>query len=77
MNHLSKKKYPGALVRFGPFTNIPQELIHPVGFDCLECHSPVRRFGVVVPQLLPRMMFYSRKCGTVAVWEDEAQPQGS
>jgi hypothetical protein len=77
MNRPPKKKHPGALVRFGPFTNVPQELIHPVGFDCSQCGGTVRRFGVVMPHLIPRLVFYSCRCGTISVWEDEAQPHGS
>jgi hypothetical protein len=36
--------------------------------------KPVRRFGQVVPELSPRMMFYACRCGTIVVWEDERQP---
>jgi hypothetical protein len=61
--------------RFGPFENVPAELIHPAGFNCRKCKRVVRRAGVVCPGVIPRIMFYSCKCGTIAVWEDERQPR--
>jgi hypothetical protein len=60
---------------FGPFADIPSDSIKPVGFSCRICKHPVRRFCAVVPNLVPRMMFYVCKCGAIAVWEDEKQPK--
>jgi hypothetical protein len=59
---------------FGPFTNVPSDQIQFAGFPCCRCRKPVRRFGVVIPGLIPRAMFYGCRCGNVMVWEDERQP---
>jgi hypothetical protein len=68
---------PTGTEHFGPFTNIPSNDIHEAGFKCYTCRQSVRRFKAVVPHLLPRMVFYSCRCGSVAVWEDESQPASS
>jgi hypothetical protein len=65
--------------KFGPFL-IPADAhdqIKPAGFACFDCHHPVERLAMVVPAMVPRMVFYVCKCGTVQVWEDEKQPSGS
>jgi hypothetical protein len=60
---------------FGPFANVPVDLIRSAGFDCPVCKTPVRRFGVVVPHLLPRALIYNCGCGkSIVCWEDELQP---
>jgi hypothetical protein len=59
---------------FGPFQSIPSAEIRFAGWPCKRCRRPVRKFGAVVPLLIPRMMFFACKCGTVAAWEDERQP---
>src|SRR5262249_43526674 len=62
-------------VPFGPFTNVPLKLIHPVGFDCPVCKTPVRRFGAVVPNRIVRVIIYTCGCAkSVVCWEDEQQP---
>jgi hypothetical protein len=64
-------------VKFGPFRNVPVELIRPAGFNCPICREPVRRAGLPVPGLVPRMMFYQCGCVlSVVCWEDEKQPGG-
>jgi hypothetical protein len=45
--------------RFGPFVRVPSDSMKPVGFDCRKCKRPVRSYGVVVPSLSPRLMFYA------------------
>jgi hypothetical protein len=62
---------------FGPFLDVPCDDIKPAGFKCRECRHPVEKLAKVLPNLVPRMFFYSCKCGMVTTWEDEAQPQGS
>jgi hypothetical protein len=59
---------------FGPFTNIPSDAIELTGFACRCCKRPVRRFKHPVPGLVPRVVFHSCDCGSVATWEDESQP---
>jgi hypothetical protein len=59
---------------FGPFLDIPSAEIRFSGWPCKRCRRPVRKFGAVVPSLVPRMMFFVCRCGTVAAWEDERQP---
>jgi hypothetical protein len=59
---------------FGPFLNIPSAEIRFAGWPCKRCRRPVRKFGKVIPSLVPRMMFFDCMCGTVAAWEDERQP---
>ena len=60
---------------FGPFVNIPAELIKSAGFGCRVCHKPVERFAKSLPYAVPRMIFHSCACGTVVTWEDENQPR--
>jgi hypothetical protein len=62
-------------IRFGPFENIPADGIRPAGFTCRECKTPVRKVGLPVPGIVPRVMTYACKCGgSVMTWEDEKQP---
>jgi hypothetical protein len=64
---------------FGPFL-IPASHaldIKPSGFVCPDCKEPVRKLAKVLPAMVPRGVFYNCKCGTVFVWEDEAQPRSS
>jgi hypothetical protein len=58
---------------FGPFREIPSDQIRFAGWPCPRCRKPVRKFGQVIPMLVPRMMFYGCRCVTVSVWEDEFQ----
>jgi hypothetical protein len=58
---------------FGPFVNIPGELIKSAGFGCRSCHRTVEQFAQAVPPVIPRMIFHACACGTVVTWEDEAQ----
>jgi hypothetical protein len=60
---------------FGPFLNVPGELIKNAGFSCRTCHRPVERFAQAVPYVVPRMVFHACRCGTVVTWEDENQPR--
>jgi hypothetical protein len=63
---------------FGPFLNVPVAEIHLAGFDCFCCKRPVERFRQVVPHVVPRMCFYTCRCGgCIVVWEDERQPNDS
>jgi hypothetical protein len=59
---------------FGPFLDVPADAVSDAGFHCLHCRRPVERFAQVIPDLVPRMLFYGCPCGTVVVFEDEAQP---
>jgi hypothetical protein len=59
---------------FGPFLNVPSAAIGRAGFRCDSCRKPVRLFRQAVPTLVPRMVFYACRCGTIVVWEDERQP---
>jgi hypothetical protein len=62
-------------VQFGVFSNVPEDLIVEVGFQCPICSRPVRRVGLATPELVPRMMY---GCSVaVACWEDERQPRDS
>jgi hypothetical protein len=61
-------------IAFGPFLNVPRELIKCAGFGCRVCHKPVECFLQTVPYLVPRMVFHACRCGTVVTWEDENQP---
>jgi hypothetical protein len=60
---------------FGPFSNIPSDLIKAAGFGCRVCQKPVERFVQSLPYAVPRMIFHSCACGTVVTWEDENQPR--
>jgi hypothetical protein len=64
----------GTTRSFGPFADVPADLIKDAGFLCNHCRRAVERLAQVVPTLAPRMIFYTCKCGSVAVWEDERQP---
>jgi hypothetical protein len=59
---------------FGPFLNVPSAAIRRAGFKCDSCRRPVRVFRHPLPMLVPRMVFYACRCGTIVVWEDERQP---
>jgi hypothetical protein len=59
---------------FGPFLAIPSAEIFFCHWACTRCRRPVRKFGAVVPSMVPRMMFFGCMCGTVAAWEDKRQP---
>jgi len=65
--------------KFGPFLIPADQLdqIKPAGFACFDCQQPVERMALVVPEMVPRLVFYACRCGTVEVWEDEQQPSGS
>ena len=64
----------GPEVSFGPFLNVPIELIHPAGFCCPLCREPVKRCGLQTP-IVPRIMIHSCKCGpSIVTWEDERSP---
>jgi hypothetical protein len=67
----------GRIRPFGPFTNIPCDDIKTAGFHCPKCRKPVEKFAMMLPAMVPRMIFYSCRCGTVTVWEDESQPENS
>jgi hypothetical protein len=56
---------------FGPFVEIPCELIKNAGFSCRTCRRPVERFAQAIPYGVPRMVFHACGCGCVVVWEDE------
>ena len=58
---------------FGPFVEVPSELIKSAGFGCRVCHKPVERFAQATPYGVPRMIFHACRCGTVVTWEDENQ----
>lgn len=60
---------------FGPFRDVPTEDVKPAGFKCKVCHRLVEKFAMVLPGLVVRMLFYGCLCGTLVVYEDEAQPQ--
>ena len=65
----------GKEVAFGPFQNVPVELIASARFDCPRCRQTVCQAGMVMPGQVARMMFFACRCGpAVAVWEDESQP---
>ena len=59
---------------FGPFINVPAELIKFAGWSCQSCRQPVRRMGIPAPPRVPRMLIYSCPCGSIGCWEDEDQP---
>jgi hypothetical protein len=59
---------------FGPFVDVPTDMVTPAGFVCNHCRGPVERVAQVVPALTPRIIIYACRCGAVAVWEDEHQP---
>jgi hypothetical protein len=59
---------------FGPFTNVRSAEIFFCHWACTRCRRPVRRFATVVPDLVPRILFFACKCGCVATFEDERRP---
>jgi hypothetical protein len=61
-------------VDFGPFLGVEAELISPAGWPCRRCRKPVKKLAVVVPCLVPRLIFHACECAAVCTWEDEAQP---
>jgi hypothetical protein len=61
-------------VDFGPFLGVDAELIHLAGWSCRRCRKPVRKLGVAVPFLVPRLIFRACECAAVCTWEDESQP---
>ena len=59
--------------RFGPFVNVPRDLISLSGFSCPCCSNPVRKLSQPTESVFV-VVLYSCQCGTVIVWQDENQP---
>ena len=60
---------------FGPFLIPVDYPILEAGWRCLRCREQVRKLYKVIPYLVARSVLYNCACGTVVVWEDEAQPK--
>jgi hypothetical protein len=64
---------PSVEQTFGPFKNVPSELIHSAGFRCPLCGRKVKRLALKT-SIVPRLMIYVCKCVNVTTWEDETAP---
>jgi hypothetical protein len=50
----------------GPQCAVPSSEIYPAGFDCHDCHKPVRFFKVSVPESVSRRVYYICDCGAIS-----------
>src|SRR5262245_11745245 len=56
---------------FGPFAEVPSELIKSTGFNCRIYRHPVEHLAQKHPFVVPRMLIHGCECGCICVWEDE------